>query len=290
MYHDKYDLNLTGGGGAGALFGHKPTFQEIFTRPPLYYYGSQIHVQEILTINSQILDRSLVDVDKRWFNERYYLGTWDSDSLITNGLDIEHSGRIMTLQQKVVRYSSYTIAANPQRRRSIEFGQTINQCNFETQQVEIQLGGATVSAAQPTHNLALFNTVAYKEPSSLADTEYNSFFTNPGFYAYPGVLIRSIERSIAIINDIYVDDPAWVPVACSLGQPDCDQEFVQFFNDIKALEQSFIDANPSSLVPPEFNHAELSAGACRPYEVQLTKTFYCSDGQTRTYYFCGGGN
>jgi hypothetical protein len=289
MYYDKNEIMLSNGRGAGVLFGHKPTFAELFSNPPLYYFGSQIHVQEIMTINSEILNADLVDVDKRWFNERYYLGTWDSDSIITNGLDLEHSGRIMALQQKVIRYSSYTIVANPQRRRSIEFGMTINQCNFELQEVSVPLGQATIKASQPTRNTGLFNTVGYKEPASLGDTEYNSFFTNPGFYAYEGVLIRSIERRISIINDIYVDDPAWVPVLCNLGEPDCDQEFTNYFNGLKAEEAAYIASNPGSLVPPEFNHHELSSGACRVYEIEIVQTFTCGDGQTRTYYFCGGG-
>jgi hypothetical protein len=289
MYRDSHELNLEGGRGVGALFGHKPTFGEIFSRPPLYYAGSTIEVEEIMTINSQILNYDLVDVDKRWFNERYYIGTYDSDALILNGLDLENSGRIMAFTQKVKRYSRYTIVANPNRPRSISFGGTVNQCNFELVGVSLAVGTLNIEGWRPTKDNALFNISTYKEPVSLADTEYHSFFTNPGFYCYEGAYIRSVDRQIAVINDIFVDDAAWSPKQCTLGMPDCDQEFSAYFAGLKDLEAQLLLTNPEYGSPPEFNHNELSASACRSYEVPLERTFNCADGGTRTYYFCGGG-
>jgi hypothetical protein len=260
------DVGITGHGGA--LFTGIPNFSQIFTGTPLFYHGSTIQVQEILTISSEILDERLVDVNYEYFTPKYFLGNWQANGLITQSFNHEDSGLLWELEQEIKRYSTYTITANPNAPQTFADGGSISQCNFELVAVSIGAPGSTLSAFEPFKKQDLFLLENYRRPASLADTPYNQKLNSCGFYVVPGARINTVRLDIAIINDIYTQDTAWVPRQCELGVKSCQQQ----------LEEVLVAQN-LTLTPtecPEGYTAGSGSWVC-PTDPEFFRTvYYCN--------------
>ena len=59
-------------------------FSNLFDGEPQFFAGSQIQIQEILTLYFNIVDAKKIGVDFNWFQSKEYLGNWQfSDSFDT---------------------------------------------------------------------------------------------------------------------------------------------------------------------------------------------------------------
>jgi hypothetical protein len=235
-------------GRNGALFTETPSFSQIFTGIPLFYHGSTIQVEEILTISSEIIDERLVDVNYDYFTPKYFLGNWQANGLATQAFNHEDSGLLWELEQQIKRYSTYTITANPNAPQTLADGGSINQCNLQLVGAEVGTPLGSVSAFEPFKKRDILNYEGYRKPASLADTPYNQKLASCGFYVVPGARINTVRLDIAIINDIYTADTAWTPRTCELGEITCDQALENYLQNptISSTEITVCEPPPGS--------------------------------------------
>lgn len=208
-----------GTGKVGRTLESPIAFSEIFDGTPPFYAGSTIFVQEILTIISDIEfgKEHLVDVDMRWFNSKVYYGTYQLSALSELGLEPENEGGqgYLTNQVTVIkRYSSYTIAANPNVPFGIGEKLRIDNCNFEIEEYTLDLGVGEITRSRPINNEAMMVGILTNEKAPLADTEYNQFFTSYGLYYNPGCYVSAVNHRVGIINVVYTDFTPYPDVVC----------------------------------------------------------------------------
>jgi hypothetical protein len=268
-------VDISGSTGSFArIFTSNPlTFADIFDGAPQFYPGSNVLVQEILTVKTLIVDDLLVDSDLRWFNVRRLRGTYQvGNILISSPICDEDDGRLYYDNQEIRRYSSYTITANP----DVLIGQheqiALDSCNFYlVPEVYLFPGNPSPVPGSKLYDLnpaLLGSTTITRAP--LADTEFNQKMAGVGLYLYPGVEGISLNYKVAVINDIYTDyNPAPVP-ACEFLTPNCDNEFNAFL------------AIPANNAFDNQATCEAALGqVCCPAQ------FVCTSGATRVYYsFC----
>ncbi len=194
-------------------------FSDIFDGVPQFYAGSTIFLQEILTIISDIKIGSehLVDVDMRWFQPKVYYGTYQLTALLTTPLEPEGEGGQGFITNQIIqikRYSSYTITANP----STPFGTSdafrIDNCNFELEEVTLDLGAGEFTVTRPKYSDNMLVGVGTNQKAPLADTEYNQFFTSVGLYYNPGCKGVVINHRVSVINVVYTDFEPYPDVVC----------------------------------------------------------------------------
>jgi hypothetical protein len=259
-------------GRSGVLFPGTPNFSQLFTGTPLFYHGSTIQVQEILTISSEIIDEKLVDVNYEYYTPKYFLGNWQSNGLATQAFNHEDSGLLWELEQEIKRYSTYTITANPNAPQTFADGGSINQCNLQLVGAEVGTPLGSVSAFEPykKNNILLYE--GYRKPAALADTPYNQKLNSPGFYVVPGARINRVRLDITIINDIYTADTPWITQLCELGEKSCQQLFDE------SLIADFNSATPR--VCPEGSTAGSGSWICPTDPTFIRDIYYCYDNVT----------
>jgi hypothetical protein len=228
-YSQSFEIPIEGRGGA--LFPATVNFSQIFTGVPLFYHGSVVQVQEILTIFTEIFDERLVDINYEYFTPKKFLGNWQANGLATTPFNHEDAGLLWEEEQQIKRYSTYTITANPNQPQTLADGGTINQCNFQLIGAEVGTPLGSISAQEPFKSKDIFNIENYRKPATLADTPYNQKLGSCGFYVSPGARIYKVRQDISIINDIYIADIAWTPRLCELGEITCDQALVNYLQN-----------------------------------------------------------
>lgn len=220
-YNRNYTFSIEEGSGkVGRTLDTPILFSEIFDGTPQFYAGSTIFVQEILTIISdvQIGKEHLVDVDLRWFNPKIYYGTYQLSALIGSGIEPENEGGqgFLTCQtMQIKRRSSYTITANPNTPFAIGEKFVVDNCNFELEELTLDLGAGEITVTKPKNNESMLVGIVTSEKAPLADTEYNQFFTSLGFYYNPGCFLVALNHRIAIINVVYTDFTPYRDVVCN---------------------------------------------------------------------------
>jgi hypothetical protein len=255
-------------------------FSQIFSGSPVYYPGSTIRVQELMAIYTEIVDPTLVDRDFRWFSPREYRGNYQLIAI--DGIPKHYpddDGFIFHQIQYITRYSNYTVVADPMTpAASAEFS-TTRVCNFYLQpEVYLFPEEATPVAGFRDHGIApAFISAHSLSPAPLKDTVFNQKMGGLGLFLYPGVQGVRVDYSIAIINEVATDYPPIEAPTCQFaGSPSCDEEFTAFIlNGVGPNGESPIYAQPSS---------------CTPDQIPDERIFTCSNGETRLYYYCGGGN
>ncbi len=267
--------NNTGSQGVLQIAEEPVNFTAIFQGTPLFYPGSVIEVQEVMTIISEVVQPIKVDIDLRWFSPKKYLGTYQI--LSTVGLPNHRDGDdgfLVDTIQEVVRYSRYVIVANPDVPIGIYGGQQINACNFKLQQVTFVSPGFEVSESSLERTNAVFLSQAGLAPVPLIDTQFNQLIGGIGLYFNAGVIGKRIEYTIAIINTISTDLAAFPVSSCSVPPDACTDNLNNFIaqapNDrfaTVALAQSFYNS-----------------GGFANQAIIEPRSFPCGDGTNRTYF------
>jgi len=219
-----YVLEETAGSPSGARGKILPSpilFSEIFDGVPQFYSGSTINCQEILTIecNIRIGEERFVDADFRWFDPKVYFGTYQFGDLIS-GLQSEQElgqGFLTNRKHFFVRRSSYEIIANPDTPFGFEEVFVVDNCGFETSEIGIEFGGASLTVQRPLRNEALFQGKISKTRAPLKDATYNQFFGQIGLYLNPGCELIRITHRVQIINNIQADFLPYPEFTCSLA-------------------------------------------------------------------------
>jgi hypothetical protein len=211
-------------------------FSNLFDGEPQFFAGSQIQVQEILTLYFNVVDSKKIGVDFNWFQSKEYLGNYQFSDSLDTAIVSGDEGFITNRIQKIKRYSTYTVTANP----DIPFARGtrgyIGQCNFELEEIEIQipgLGALGVSRPRDINDGILFLTSDALTKVGLADRQYFPKILQVGLFVSPGAEIYLAEYKIDIINGIYIAEPEFPIPTCSLASPGgaCQADFTTFVED-----------------------------------------------------------
>lgn len=223
-YNFSYNAPADGTSGpTGLILPSVINFSQIFDGVPQFYTGSNIEVQEILTIQSDIKigEEGLVDVDFKWFDPKKYYGTYQFGDII-DGLENEQEGGqgfITNFKHKFIRRSSYSIVANPDTPIAYQNVFFMDNCNFQLREVGVSFGGVSIQASTPINNEKLFTGKISQQRAPLIDKQYNPFFRQLGFYYNPGCRLLQVDHEIRIINAISTDFDAYPTFNCStLGE------------------------------------------------------------------------
>ena len=207
----------------------KPKFSQIITGEPLHYHGSNLQLEETLTLITEIVNPQLVDSYDQWPITKYKLGNWQR--LTTAGLpiaDTDSSGFINYKVSQFTHHSYYTITANPNNKATIGEYARLGLCNLKIDPKAPPIPISNLSIESLTRFDIELRSEASRTPSTLADTEYIPWFSGMAFFVFPGVTLKRIELSVSIINDIYTADEEFESVVCNLGIPTCNEEFNSF--------------------------------------------------------------
>lgn len=211
----------TGGGEArqGYQFDNPIVFSQIFDGSPQFYVGSTITVQEILLILSEVVigRERFVDVDHKWFEPKVYLGSFQVKSGLLSSLDAEDGrgqGFLTNNAHQIVRYSHYTIVADPDTPVAKGSIYTVDNCNFGLQQASITVFGATVAIQKPLTDTAIFSGNISQQRAPLKDTVYNQLLGDVGLYYNPGCAGVSLTQKISVINTVSTDFDPYPNFAC----------------------------------------------------------------------------
>lgn len=227
------------------------TFGQIFEGSPQYYPGSIVQVQEILEIRTRLYDESLVDTDRGWFFPKQRLGTFQIfDINGTVRTAPEDSGYLSIFNQRIYRYSYYTITANP----STQFGKheqiSLDNCNaYLTPEVYLFPDNPIPSPGYRYYDsnpLFLGSVTISKAP--LADTEFNQLISGVGLKLKPGVEGVFLNYKVAVINDIYTDYESAPAPECEFISATCEQQLLAYI----AAYPNFYDTQAECELANEF--------------------------------------
>jgi len=218
LHRVDFDANQ-GWGKVGRILPQPINFSQIFDGSPQFYSGSTIELQEVLTINSQVIPSQahLVDVDHKWFDPKIYMGTYQLSALFAEGLETEGEGGqgyLTNYISKIKRYSRYTITADPGVAIATGDVLTIDNCNFGLKTVALSVGPLTVEASVPVQNQSLLTGYVSRQRAPLKDAVYNQFFKSVGLYFNPGCEPLSMFHEVKVINAITTDYNPYPTVTC----------------------------------------------------------------------------
>ncbi len=217
-----YQFNFPPGSGDGKFGQSLPTsitFTDIFDGTPQFYAGSTILVQEILDIVTTIVPglEHLVDIDKRWFSNKEYLGTYQFN--LTTGYtenEFEGGSGFLTSQlQRFKRYSTYTIVAAPDTPVAISSTFTIDNCNYQLGKIGATIAGVAVELQTPLTNENLFKGRNSLQKAPLRNANYNPFFIDVGLFLNPGCQPIRLYHTVQIINVVATNWEAFPDFTCS---------------------------------------------------------------------------
>jgi hypothetical protein len=217
----QYEFGAGNGSGAkGYAFGSPVNFSQIFDGAPQFYPGSVITVQEILTIISQVIpgEEHLVDFDKRWFEPKIYLGTYQLTAIAEAPLGNEASGDqgfLTRNAQSIKRYSTYTVVANSNAPVAAGDVFTVDNCNFAMAEVSFEIAGVSVTGSKPISDTAMFQGTISRQGAPLEDREYFQLLNNVGLYFYPGCEGVLLNHRISVINTIATNYNNYPAYTCS---------------------------------------------------------------------------
>lgn len=227
-----FDISGNTGATAELFFSAPVMFSQLFDGLPQFYAGSVIQIQEIVTVNTLIVDEKLVSADLRWFNNKRRRGSYQVGQILAgSAFSDEDEGFLDYESQEIRRYSFYTITANPDVPFARQDQVTISSCNAYLETAVFTFPGDSAPTPgfkfheSPKPDFRGDITVAR---APLADTEFFPKLAGVGLYLYPGVEGVSISYKAQIVNDIYTAyDPADIPT-CLFITSNCDQQFSAF--------------------------------------------------------------
>lgn len=205
------------------------TFAQIFTGVPQFYPGSLVQVQELLEIQTSVVDEKLVGFSNGWFQPKKRLGTYQIAGFpITTAIREGDDGYLTNEIFEISRVSWYTITANPGTAFAKHEQLSLDTCNwYLVPDVYLFPDNPVPQVGQRLfgNNPALLgSTTLSKAP--LADTDFFQKIRQIGLYLAPGVEGVQLEYKVAVINDIYTDyEAAPVPTCEFLAPPDCDAQY-----------------------------------------------------------------
>lgn len=236
------DAIANGTGLQGVLLngGQPINFSQIFEGLPQFYAGSSFTVQEILRLELNIDNDSLIDKDLKWFPEKIYAGTYTfgSNALIS-GINPENRGFIEYYVNEYVRYNTYTISANPDVPIGLHGLSAIDNCNFILQTAAAIVGPVRIGQSFPTRNSAMLSARHSLEKVPLIDREFYPQMSSIGLYIAPGLSISTLKYKVQVINAIYCDVAQFPSITCRLPpEADCEASFTLFLDTHNAISSA----------------------------------------------------
>ena len=209
-----------------------------------FYAGSTFCIREMAVFELLVEDASLVGVDKTWYFDRQYLGTYQISvptGLIDRATGREiyaptgqdnpyYNGYITHTTLRFERFSYYTIGDSSREPRLYSKSH-LDNCNYFTVGAELAIGPITVSGEKMNSNIDIYTGRHYLVPPDLNDPQFQIQLGNISFYIAPGVILATTGYFAGVINSI--DNMATIEpeFTCSLVEATCSEQFDSFISD-----------------------------------------------------------
>ena len=206
-------------------------FSEVFTGTPRYALGSSFEIIERLTISTRLYDRKLVDIDSNWFDQKYYLGSFQLiDSSGSYAAKLEDQGYLYALDQTIERRTINTVAFDQPAIQYGTSGSAIDACNFYLEPAIYQFPGEVTPrpgtiVSKPKDS---FISRISEGSAPILDKEFDRQIRGVQLFLLPGVEGVVINYEVFPAQTVESDyAPAEVP-QCVFINPDCNTEFAAF--------------------------------------------------------------
>lgn len=244
--------------------------------------GSSIIVEEVFTIGITIDRPELIDVDKRWFGNRYYLGTYRvSESALGAPYELEDEGFITSRFFRLRRERSYLLRPQNSNAQTLAGEISLNWCNLQLVDTFIQ--------TSPT-NPPVAGIVPYSTANALVgrygrlDSKLGTGILKQRFGALmlwlnDGASLSSASYTIGIAPQIEAVELEFVQSGTCIIGTNCDSEFQAFLDS----EQGF--ATPSAAIAAYLFFLDPTGAIPDDGSITASEaTFACTDGETRIYW------
>lgn len=265
--------------------------KDVLSSPNVFFSETSVQVSERLFLNVIVTNPDFIDVDFNWPIPHQYLGnyqlaTWNgSYSCIA-----ENEGFITSTTTIIEKRSAITICADPNLLSTIEGNIKIEQCNFQLKP-ELKLIPPDITPVvsyQLVQPEPAFEGFLQRQPPVLQSTKFQPQISEARVKLRPGCQLLSASYLIAPINNVFINEPAYILPVCNLPEDNsCQQEFDAFV--LVNNSGLPIDTIGGGHIYSIFANCEefKVAGPC-PQGTCVQKTFTCSNGDTRTYWdSCG---
>lgn len=256
------------------------TIRDVLSSPNPFFTESQVTVVERLIINTTIEDFNIVDADYNWADTHYYIGNWQVASW-EGGYSgtSENEGYITRTTTIIEKFSTITIAADPNRLGTIGSNIRIEQCNLElVPELKIYPPILTpVVSYQVKGNEPILQGFLQRVPSQLQEQTYQPKISGCLIGLRPGCTLFSASYFAGPVNNVFVADPAYELPTCSLpDKKNCDEILADFIANNNAGRDP---SNDPGLIFTNQASCEDAYGACRE------EIFNCpGEGGTRSYW------
>jgi hypothetical protein len=232
--------------------------REILGAELRYFPGSIITVEEVVVLETQILDYSVLDIDNNWYHPRYYLGTYQIFETVDQLplREVENEGFIVGLFQRWRRYSRYLVTGVPGQRLSQLNAMNISDCSFALQPDVVFDPGQNIpiNGALKLHRFSGSDVVlkgrSTVELVPLRRQEFYSQIPEMGFHLMPGVAPVGVQYEVSAINELVADLPAFESTPCYTAIPSCEEQYNALVAQLQAGGLQIIDAAECSRLGP----------------------------------------
>jgi hypothetical protein len=274
--------NISAGVGVDAfelVFNFPQKVEELYSVPQRFVEGQRIQVQEILRMYFSLVDPSVVDVDKRWFGNRPYIGTWRLNRNNLQQFTAQGDEGFITSEFfDIIRYSEYTVVPPPNVEQGTLGGVRLDDCNFLLEPVALNILSPLLLTGQGLKKKegVLLGDLSIDYPF-LSNQDFFPKISSCGLFINKGCELTRYEYIRSVVSEVYLlRPPVSPPVVCSTNSDPCDPLFAAYiFNDLFAghfLTQAAAIAWISSIDP-------VNAPTLIPLLVR--DDFVCPDGSTR---------
>jgi hypothetical protein len=180
-----------------------------------YYPGSTFCVKEQARFEFAVTDPSLVGVDKNWYYNRRYLGTYqisvptgeeDPETkkllYVPTGQDNPYYNGYITHTSLVFQRFHYITVADSTGQPRLYSKSHLDPCNYFSIGAEITLGGVTLSGERMQETLDIFTGRHYIVPGDLQSSQFTNELANISFYVAEGVILVSNAYRVECVNTI----------------------------------------------------------------------------------------
>lgn len=253
--------------------------------------GSSFQIEEVWELILQVDTPELVTSFPQYFGRRRKLGNWvflDADLIPQT--NVESSGFLVYTKSRLRKVSTWTTGISTQNQVVSDTTAEIDNCNFQTVEASLGVGGAQITVSTPRTNNALFKVRGQTKASALQDFPVKRSIPSVGIFLFPGVSIVSAEYQMAAINLAPLQSAAPASAACTVSVVGCDEEFAQFVFDQNRgafpLTSPFSDGQYGG-TEGTWIYSSAAAYFGSPNIVGSggsLQTFSCADGGTREYF------
>lgn len=201
-----------------------------------FYPGSTFCVKEQARFELAVSNPGLVSVDKNWYYNKRYLGTYQisvptgeldpitgKQLYAPTGQDNPYYNGFITHTTLIFQRFSYITVADSTAQPRLYSQSHLDTCNYFTIGVDLTIGPVTFSGERQQNTNDIYTGRHYIVPGDLESSQFNNELANISFYIAEGVLLVSNSYKIEVVNTIDNIAPTEPEFSCiTFPERDCD--------------------------------------------------------------------